>query len=72
MKRDLYTKVILTIIAICLVWICLRDINLSPGKLYAGQYGEAVDVKIVGIDKAVALGLWALPVEVQNWPSSLR
>lgn len=25
MKNDKYTKIILTIIAICLVWICLKD-----------------------------------------------
>jgi hypothetical protein len=29
MKNDVYTKLILTVIAICLVWICLRDISIS-------------------------------------------
>jgi hypothetical protein len=29
MKLDLYTKIILTIIAGCLVWICVKDIAFS-------------------------------------------
>jgi hypothetical protein len=30
MKFDLYTKAVLTIIAVCLFWICVRDVNLTP------------------------------------------
>jgi hypothetical protein len=29
MRTDLYTKLVLTVIAFCLVWICFRDVNLS-------------------------------------------
>jgi hypothetical protein len=36
-KDDKYFKIILTIIAICLVWICIRDIQFTPKKLYAGN-----------------------------------
>lgn len=30
MKFDAYVKLILTIIAVCLTWICVRDINVTP------------------------------------------
>lgn len=30
MKLDLYTKAVLTVIALCLVWICLRDTAVVP------------------------------------------
>jgi hypothetical protein len=36
MKTDLYTKSILTIIAVCLVLIVLKDIDIFP-KAYASQ-----------------------------------
>ena len=26
MKKDVYLKVVLTVIAICLIWICIREI----------------------------------------------
>jgi len=30
MKFDTYTKTVLTIIALCLVWLCVRDVNFTP------------------------------------------
>ena len=36
MKTDLYTKGILTIIAVCLILIVLKDIDIFP-KAYASQ-----------------------------------
>ena len=36
MKTDLYTKTILTLIAVCLVLIVLKDIDIFP-KAYANQ-----------------------------------
>ena len=36
MKTDLYTKSILTVIAVCLVLIVLNNIDIFP-KAYAGQ-----------------------------------
>ena len=37
MKSDKYIKVILTIIAICLMWICIRDIKIGGNYLFAGN-----------------------------------
>jgi hypothetical protein len=37
MELDAYTKIVLTIIAVCLVWICLKHMNLiSPAESVAG------------------------------------
>jgi hypothetical protein len=37
MEIDAYTKIVLTIIAVCLVWICLKQMNLlSPAPSEAG------------------------------------
>ena len=57
MKNDRYLRVVLTIIAICLVWICIRDIAISPSYLFASDNpnpngvwvdGGELDVRIVG------------------------
>ena len=29
MKLDTYTKAVLTIIALCLIWICVKDVNFA-------------------------------------------
>jgi hypothetical protein len=52
MKIDRYTKIILTVIAICLIWICIKDISLSPSKLFARPMGskDVTDVRIVSTD----------------------
>ena len=52
LKIDRYTKVILTIIALCLLWICIKDIGFGPSKLYASPapHPGAIDVNIVGVD----------------------
>jgi hypothetical protein len=69
---DFYTKLILTIIAFCLIWICLKDIKLFP-QLYASN-AEIVDVRIRGIERGGGSG-WEpiviaaydnLPIEVKN------
>ena len=44
MKTDLYTKTILTVIAICLVWI---GINMTPSVLANKQ--DVVDVNIIKV-----------------------
>ncbi len=64
MKNDRHLKIILTIIAICLVWICIRDIKIGGSNLHAaeGQFPDVQDVKIVG-SKPLALML-AGPIEV--------
>jgi hypothetical protein len=50
MKIDAYTKFVLTIIAVCLVWICLKDFAVFPA-LYAAEEQDVVNVKIVGFQR---------------------
>ena len=69
---DRYTKFILTIIAICLVWICLREVKIFP-VLYAADT-DIVDVRVKAIERgpgqiwdSVAIDVFDnLPVEVKN------
>ncbi len=49
-KTDMYTKFILTVIAICLVWICVRDIHVIP-KVYAAPEDNIVDVRIKAVER---------------------
>ena len=46
MKIDLYTKSILTIIALCLIWLCAKD-RLDTKSVEAAAVQE---VKLVGIE----------------------
>jgi hypothetical protein len=71
-RIDSYTKIILTIIALCLMWICLRDIKIFP-NLYAAN-SEIVDVRIKAVERTPGEN-WEpfvieifdnLPVEVKN------
>lgn len=72
MLIDSYTKFILTVIAICLVWICLKDVRLFP-MVYASS-PEIVDVRIKAIERGVELrwdpivieAYGNLPTEVKN------
>ena len=50
-KADVYTKFILTVIAVCLVWICVRDMNVIP-KAYAASADDVIDVRIRAIEKS--------------------
>ena len=69
---DLYTKVVLTVIALCLVWLCLTNArSVTP---LAAQGQEPVDVRILAIDRQPS-SRWdpvaiqadeALPTEVLN------
>lgn len=64
---DRYTKVILTVIAICLVWICVRDLDVIPVAFAQTDRGrDVVKVQIVSIDESPSLRWEALPVEVQR------
>jgi len=54
MKTDLYTKTVLTIIAICLVWICISMISSA----FADR--DMVDVNIVKVSDRYIGG--AVPV----------
>ena len=69
---DLYTKIVLTVIALSLVWLCLTNTR-SVAPLGA-QAREIVDVRIRAIDRQPA-SRWdavsveadgALPTEVRN------
>ncbi|MFQ6108503.1 MAG: hypothetical protein ACE5L7_03000 [Candidatus Aminicenantales bacterium] len=71
-QMDTYTRIILTIIALCLIWICLRDIKISP-SLYAAD-SELVDVRIKAVERGPG-ERWdpfiigteeSFPVEVKN------
>ncbi len=67
MKTDRYTKCVLTVIAICLVLICLRDIRIASAA-YAQQPTQRAgpqSVKIVGLSEDFKDGL---PVNI-NWYS---
>ena len=71
-KIDAYTKFILTVIALCLVWICLREVKIFP-SLYAAS-PDIVDVRIKAIERVLdqnwdplAIEIFDnLPVEVKN------
>ena len=46
MNADTYMKAVLTVIAVCLVWICVRDVTLVKPAQAAGP----MDVNIVNSD----------------------
>lgn len=48
MKPDLYTKGVVTVIALCLLWICFRDITFVRSA-QATARPVAQDVRITGI-----------------------
>lgn len=48
MKTDVYTKVVLTVIAVCLAVIVVRDIDFVPSANAAKTPGDVMDVRIVG------------------------
>lgn len=58
---DLYTKIVLTVIAICLVWLCLTNAG-SVAPLRA-QSEELVNVRIRAIDRDASSN-WD-PVDIQ-------
>ncbi len=71
---DLYTKIVLTAIALCLLWICLGDTKLVAPLRAAAP--EMVDVRIRAIERLPGLP-WdvvattigngePVPVAVQN------
>jgi len=72
MRVDSYTKFILTVIALCLVFICLQKVRLVP-MLY-GSAPDLVDVRIRALERgpgqswdAMYIGIVdKLPVEVVN------
>ncbi len=65
MNADTYTKVVLTVIAVCLVVICLRDVRFVGEAHAVTDRGEdVVKVQIVSIDESPGLRWEALPVKI--------
>ena len=67
MTLDRYSKAVSTIIAICLVWICLRDLPLvrraqaAPSEDY--QNVRIIDVRMQGLHDDTQ---YSLPVRIQK------
>lgn len=65
MKTDFYTKVVLTVIAVCLIIIVFKNMNFvsvanaNPVSLPVQK--EVMDVRIVGIDYYIKI-----PVEIKS------
>lgn len=77
MKNDKYLRFILTVIAICLVWICVRDIAIGPSNLFAGNNGrsggvrvdgEELDVRIVGVSPTAFMYYDPFEVRITDQP----
>ena len=68
MQTDRYTRVMLTVIALALVWICLRD-TAPPAFAAGGQVRDrrqpVTKVQIVSIDESPSLRWESLPVTVR-------
>ena len=66
MHIDRFTKVLLTIIAGCLLWLCVRDATFVREAFAQTDRGrEVVKVQIVSIDESPSLRWEALPVVVR-------
>jgi len=79
MKIDLYTKLVLTVIAVMLVWIGIKDSSLIPQTraqnfqgvyLAPGQLPLPVTIAGVKFDPAPSTGGWQpLRVEIVPFPT---
>ena len=70
-KIDGYTKFILTIIAVCLVWICLKDVKILP-ELYAAS-SNIVDVRIKAIERLPGQNWDPLMIDIiENFPVEVK
>ena len=43
MQSDRYMRIVLTVIAVCLVWVCLRDVAV----VHPAYASDTMDVRIV-------------------------
>ena len=65
--RRLSLRVILTVVAVCLLWICVRNVSLMSTAVASGpEPGEVVDVRIVGIEHAPKLPWQPLDVRLSE------
>lgn len=67
MNVDRYTKTVLTVIAIALVWLCVRDV--LPIPLHARPEQQAVT--ITGIDTMNPLAVKIVAIERQQWTKKI-
>jgi hypothetical protein len=68
---DPYTRFILTIIALCLVWISLKDIKLFP-RLHAAS-PDLIDVRIKAIERAPEISWDPINIETyDNLPTEVK
>lgn len=63
MKPDLYTKIVLTVIAVCLVVLASKELQLVPNA--QASSGDIVKVDIVKIDGLYVNG-GELPVKLNK------
>lgn len=67
MKTDVYTKIVLTVIAVCLVIIVFRSIDFIPTAQAVQatpampQSKEVIEVRLVGVDYGVEV-----PVKIKS------
>ena len=66
MKIDLYTKCVLTVIAVCLSLIVLRDVPVLERAEAAENRGNVQDVRIVGIHRQPQQQWDAMPTMEQT------
>ena len=65
MSVDRYTKIVLTVIAVCLIWIAFRPLTRAAYAAGAPQVGAA-EVNIVAVGGRRIPRLDGLPVNIQN------
>jgi len=67
MSIDRYTKVVLTVIAVCLVWISVRDVRfVATAQAGVVDQNQVVKVQIVSIDEASTMRWEPLPVAIRR------
>lgn len=68
MRADTYTKFILTIIALCLMWICVRDVISIPPTQAASSSAPAQEVVITGVKIPLRDGSGAQVTDINGKP----
>ncbi len=67
--NDRYTKIILTIIALCLIWLCVKDFAVGSSSLLASeQQSVGMSVKILDVNFDAFEGTLPIAVKVTELP----
>ncbi len=69
MRVDAYTKVVLTIIAGCLVWMCISGLFVAPVAAQRPAGKEPLEVTVVGVHAPVPI-LAQAPIPVITAPKT--